>query len=148
MESQEDSGRRNEIEYLAALIAFKDELIHPVELRHAVSLVTSGASPSLLTALRASENVEPSALAAAEREARLYLNLPPMVEERTRLARQMPATAPAQFVAAPEGHGEPLATSFDEITELPDESVAEEFEWKPTSEVWSHVYYIEDTLRS
>lgn len=145
---QSESQLSGEVEYLAALFAFKDQTLSADELQLAIARFVSGESTTILEAIRSLGVVEPVRLAASIKMAEIYCN-----GNTTRPSPRRQRSEFTENALMPRlqhhslGDDSDDAIEFDDASEQPAAPVGQEFEWQPSSDWASHVYYVEDTLR-
>jgi len=146
---QSESQLSGEVEYLAALFAFKDQTLSADELQLAIARFVSGESTTILEAIRSLGVVEPVRLAASIKMAEIYCNgnttRPSPRRQRTEFTEN--ALVPRLQHHHSLGDDSDDEIEFDDASEQPAAPVGQEFEWQPSSDWASHVYYVEDTLR-
>ncbi len=146
---QTESELSGEVEYLAALFAFKDQTLSADDLQLAMARLVSGEFPTILAAIRSLGVVEPVRLAAAIKMAQLYCQVnspshPPPRRHRNEF-NQTESLPRLQHRSLGDDSDDEL--EFEDTPERQAAPPAQEFEWQPTSDWASHIYYVEDILR-
>jgi hypothetical protein len=145
---QAESELSGEVEYLAALFAFKDQTLSAEDLQLAMARLVSGESPTMLEAIRSLGVVEPVRLAAAIKMAQLYCNMnspsPSHRRNRNDFSQNMSLPRLQHHALGDDSDDE---IEFEDAPEQPAAIPGPEYEWQPTSDWASHIYYVEDTLR-
>lgn len=145
---QTESELSGEVEYLAALFAFKDQTLGAEDLQLAIARLVSGESPTIIEAIRSLGVVEPVRLAASIKMAQLYCNVNSnhVSNRRYRNDFNQNGSLPRlqHHALGDEAEDE---IEFEDAPEQPAPPVGAGYEWQPTSDWASHIYYVEDTLR-
>ncbi len=146
---QTETSLGGEVEYLAALFAFRDQVLDAEQLQLAIARLVSGQSPSMLEAIRSLEVVEPVRLAAAVKMAQLYCNMNGSDIHPRRLRHDGVGNNHTARLQHRQLQSDPDETiEFEDAPEPAAVPAGPEYEWQQTSDWVSHFYYVEDSLRA